>query len=165
MSKYVTKRGVMEQSDNLGVNGGFVDHFLHTLDPKKRLTIPSEWRDRLVGKPAFFVLPGLGGERCLYVYPESEMAPRLVKLRKMGIGDKRARVFARALASRADLVGCDSQGRIRIKDELLDYAGLTSQVELIGLFNHFEIWNPERRKSADPIDEAIMEDAVRYVDF
>ncbi len=150
---------------NVNVNGGFVDHFLHALDPKKRLTIPSEWRERLVGPPSLYVLPGLNGEKCLYVYPLSEMAPRLEKLQKMGIGDKRARMFARALASRADLVVCDSQGRIRIKDELLEYAGLTAQVELVGLFNHFEIWNPDQRKASGAIDEATMEDAVRYVDF
>ena len=27
--------------------GGLVDTFYHTLDPKKRLTIPSEWRDAM----------------------------------------------------------------------------------------------------------------------
>lgn len=165
MSRYVKEGGKVERDDSMVVNGGFVDHFLHSLDPKKRLTIPSEWRDRLVGPPNLYVLPGLRGEKCLYVYPASEMAPRLEKLRKMGIGDKKARVFARTLASRSDLVSFDSQGRIRIKDELLDYAGLTSQVELIGLFNHFELWNPEQSKAVGSVDEATMEDAVRYVDF
>ena len=165
MSKYVTKGGNVEEISSVGVNGGFVGHFVHSLDPKKRLTIPSEWRERLIGSPSLYVLPSLGGEKCLYVYPASEMAPRLQKLQKTGIGDKRARLFARALASRSDLVSFDSQGRIRIKDELLDYAALSSQVELVGLFNHFELWNPDRRKAVGAIDEATMEDALRYVDF
>lgn len=155
----------MDQDNGISVNGGFVGHFFHALDPKKRLTIPSEWRERLVGPPNLYVIPGLGGEKCLYVYPATEMEPRLAKLQKVGIGDKKARIFARALASRSDLVSFDSQGRIRIKDELLDYAALTSQVELVGLFNHFELWNPEQRKSAGLVDDATMEDAVRYVDF
>jgi len=147
------------------VQTGFVGRFLHALDPKKRLTIPSEWRNQMEKNIGLFVLPGLHGDQCLYVYPSSEMEPRLEKLRKTSIGDRKTRVFARMLASRSDLVSFDSQGRIRIKDELLEYAKLTDQVELIGLFNHFELWNSDQRKAAEEIDQATMEDAVRYVDF
>ena len=35
---------VEERKDRKGMVGGLVDTFYHTLDPKKRLTIPSEWR-------------------------------------------------------------------------------------------------------------------------
>lgn len=148
------------------IQTGFVGRFLHALDPKKRLTIPSEWRSQMGDATSLFVLPGLHGDQCLYVYPASEMMPRLEKLRKTSIGDKKTRVFARMLASKSDLVSFDSQGRIRIKDDLLEYAGLTAQVECIGLFNHFELWNPDQRKAAEAaVDQATMEDAVRYVDF
>ena len=160
----------MEQKDttmteNKALRGGFVGHFRHSLDPKKRLTIPSEWRDQVGVPESLYILPGLHDEKCLLVYPASEMAQRFEKFRKIGVGDKKARAFARVLASRSDLVSLDSQGRIRIKDELLDYAGLTNQVELAGAWDRFELWNPEEWKAAAAMDNASMEDAVRYVDF
>ena len=151
--------------ENSPVIAGFVGHFRHSLDPKKRLTIPSEWREQ-VGEPAkLYILPGLHGDQCLYVYPAHEMAPHLEKLRKRSIGDKKARIFARMLASRSELVFWDAQGRIRIKDELLKFAELKSHVELIGTWDHFELWSLERWKQASSVSEDIVEDAVRYVDF
>lgn len=162
----------MSKSDNSGdvlPSGGpgmlFVDTFTHFLDPKKRLTIPTEWRDQ-VGEPkSLYVLSGLNGEQCLYVYAAREFAPRLERFRKIGIGDKKARVFARVLASRSNLVTWDTAGRIRIKDELLEYARLTGEVKLVGAINCFELWNPDLFKAAGTVDPATMEDAVRYVDF
>lgn len=69
--------------------GGFASNFLHSLDPKKRLTIPAVWREQ-VGEPkSLYVLPGLSDETCLYVYPAREMARRLEKFRKISITDKR----------------------------------------------------------------------------
>jgi MraZ protein len=147
-------------------SGGFASSFLHALDPKKRLTIPSVWRAE-VGEPkSLYVLPGLNDEKCLYIYPAREMARRLDRFRKIGIADKKARVFARILASRSDLVAWDSQGRIRIKDELLDYAKITGQVKLVGAFDRFELWNPQQwQETTSAVDSATLEDALRYVEF
>lgn len=154
------------QSIPVAAGGGFASNFIHSLDPKKRLTIPAVWRDQ-VGEPkSLYVLPGLNKEKCLYVYPTSEMARRLEKFRKISIGDTKARMFARLLASNSDLIAWDSQGRIRIKDELLVYAGIASRVKLIGAWDHFELWNPEEWKTTvASIDKQAMEDAVRYVEF
>lgn len=148
------------------MGGGFASNFIHSLDPKKRLTIPAIWRDQ-VGEPkSLYVLPGLSNEKCLYVYPAQEMARRLEKFRKIGIGDKKARMFARMLASNSDLVAWDAQGRIRIKDELLAYAGIISSVKFVGAWDRFEVWAPEEyEKAVSSIDQATMEDAVRYVGF
>ncbi len=146
--------------------GAFVSSYLHALDAKKRLTIPAEWRLR-VGQPSsLYVLPGLHEEKCLYVFPAHELAQRLEKFRQIGIGDKKARGFARILASRSDLISeWDVQGRIRVKDELLHYAQLADQVQMVGAWDHFELWNPELWKNASVLDAATMEDAVRYIGF
>ena len=149
----------------LGLVGGFVSRYLHSLDPKKRFTIPSGWRDQ-VGRPAaLYILPSFSDETCLYAYPAAEMAKRLEKLRKVGIADKRARSVARFLASRSDLVSWDSQGRIRVKDELLDFARLAGQVRIVGAFDHFELWNPELWDEADSVEPIRMSDVGRYLDI
>lgn len=171
MSDCVTKGQIVEKNDierpePLLGSGGFASSFLHALDPKKRLTIPSIWRTEVGSPRSLYVLPGLNNEQCLYVYPAREMAKRLDKFRKIPIGDKKARTFARILASNSDLVAWDSQGRIRVKDELLSYAKIADQVKLVGAWDRFELWNPELwKQSAATIDAATMDEAVRYVDF
>lgn len=144
--------------------GAFVSSYLHALDPKKRLTIPSVWRDRVGSPPGLYILPGLHDDKCLYVFPAREIAQRLEKIRTIGIGDKKARAFTRIFASQSDLIPeWDIQGRIRIKDELLDYAKLTEQVQMVGALDHFQLWNPELWKSVSVLDSTSMEDAMRYI--
>jgi len=156
----------IEQPIPVAAEGGFASNFVHSLDPKKRLTIPAVWRD-LVGEPkSLYVLPGLNKEKCLYVYPAREMVRRLEKFRKIGIGDSKARMFARLLASSSDLLAWDTQGRIRVKDELLSHASIESRVKLIGAWDRFELWNPDEwKKAVAGVDQATLDDAVRYVDF
>lgn len=154
-----------EMHQNTGFTSGFVNQYLHSLDPKKRLTIPSGWREQ-VGQPqALYILPSFSDETCLYVYPAAEMGKRLEKLRKISIADKKARSVARFLAARSDLVTWDSQGRIRVKDELLEFARLVNQIKIVGAFDHFELWNPELWDKADSVGPMSMSEAARYLDI
>jgi len=148
------------------LQGIFVGSFRHTLDPKTRLTIPSGWRDQVGDPPQVYVLPGVN-EPCLCVFPAREMAVRVAKARGLSIADEKGRQFMRTLASRSDLVTWDAQGRIRVKDELLDYAGLVSDVVLVGAFEQFELWSPERWKQQQESSAVTsnLGEAARYVGF
>lgn len=145
--------------------GVFVSRYEHTLDSKKRLTIPSDWRE-LAGEPKrLFVLPGVN-DKCLCVYPAREMTRRMERLRNLSIADEKGRQLARTLASRSDLVPWDSQGRIRVKDELLDFAGISSHAMLVGTFDGFEIWDPDTwRELEGSVDQSGLGEAARYVGF
>ncbi len=157
------QEGIRRQNDQATL-GAFVSSYLHALDPKKRLTIPSVWRERVGSPPSLYILPGLHGDQCLYVFPAREISQRLEKIRAIGIGDKKARAFTRIFAANSDLIPeWDRQGRIRVKDELLAYARLTDQVQLVGALDHFQLWNPELWKSASVLDATTMEDAMRYI--
>ena len=144
--------------------GVFVSHFTHSLDPKKRLTIPSEWRAQIGSPRSLYVLPDVH-QRCLCCFPASEMMRRLDKMRHHSIADQKARQFARVLAAQSDLVSWDSQGRIRIKDELLDFAELSDQVVLVGAFDTFELWNPDTFSQSGGMDRESIQEAARYVGF
>ena len=93
------------------------------------------------------------------------MAFRLEKMRRQSIADRKARGFARVLASQSELVAWDSQGRIRIKDDLLNFAGLTDKVVLVGAFDSFELWSPASLDAAGGMDRDKLQDAARYVGF
>lgn len=146
-----------------GLQNVFVDTYVHGLDAKKRLTIPSEWRV-LAGAPEqLFVLPSTV-ERCLCVYPIKTMAHRLQKLQQLSETDETAQNNMREISANANLVPWDAQGRIRIKDNLLEYAHLVSEVVLVGVFTRFELWSPDLWKQKQPvIDQQKLGTAARSV--
>lgn len=144
--------------------GYFVGSFTHSLDPKKRLTIPSEWREHVGVPSSLYVLPGLN-EKCLYVFPAREMAERLEAIRNSSITDDKARLFSRLLGMRSGLVSWDAQGRIRIPDELLAYAQLTDQVLMTGALKRFELWSPDVWSASGFPSEVNLGDVAGYVGF
>lgn len=142
----------------------FVGTFTHSLDPKKRLTIPSEWRSQVGSPRSLYVLPNVH-ERCLTVFPASEMARRIQAMRSHSMSDRKAREFARVLASQSDLVSWDTQGRMRVKDELLGFAQLIDQVILVGAFDCFELWSPDNFGERGAMDQDRIREAAQYVGF
>jgi len=142
----------------------FVGEYVHNLDPKKRLTIPSVWRAQVGTPKSVYVLPDFH-HHCLNVFPAGEMAHRLDKLRGHSMADRQARQFARVLGEASDLLAWDSQGRVRIKDRLLQFAGLEDRVVLAGALDRFELWNPDHREEAEELDQERLEEAARYVGF
>jgi MraZ protein len=145
-------------------HGVFVSNYTHSLDPKRRLTIPSEWRAQIGESGSLYVLPDVQ-HKCLCVFPAAEIIHRLGRMRSHSIADSKARQFARVLASQSDLVSWDSQGRIRIKDELLEFAGLLDQVQLVGAFDRFELWEPDRFRDTGGMDQDSLKEAAQYVGF
>jgi MraZ protein len=142
----------------------FVGEYTHNLDPKKRLTVPAVWRAQVGTPKSVYVLPDFH-HHCLNVFPAGEMAHRLEKLRRHSMADRQARQFARVLGEASDLLAWDSQGRIRIKDRLLEFAGLQERVVMLGALDRFELWNPEHREQTGALDQERLEEAARYVGF
>jgi len=142
--------------------GVFVSSFTHSLDPKRRLTIPSAWRAQ-VGEPkSLYVLPQIH-DCCLCLIPANVMIERIAKMKQHSIADRKARQFARVLASQSDLVSWDAQGRIRIKDELMDFAQLKDRVAMVGAFDSFELWSPENFAKSGGMDRSSLQEAAVYV--
>jgi len=145
--------------------GVFMGTYTHSLDPKKRLTIPSEWRDYAGVAAGLYVLPDLDGRLFLNVFPASEMIQRLQSIRNLSVADVKGRQFARILGSQSQLAPWDSAGRIRVNDALLDHGKLTDQITLIGAIDHFELWNPELWKQVSSTGIADLGEAARSVGF
>jgi MraZ protein len=145
------------------VVGVFVGFFLHSLDTKRRLTIPLGWR-RQVGVPeSLFVAPI--HDKCLYVLTAREMVKRFGKSAGHSFADPEAASADRELAAQSELLEWDSQGRIRIRDELLEHAQLTDQVALVGAFERFEIWNPKTWEKYRAAMSRELADTARRLGF
>ncbi|MBI3334920.1 MAG: division/cell wall cluster transcriptional repressor MraZ [Candidatus Portnoybacteria bacterium] len=118
----------------------FIGEYSHSIDQKKRLAIPAKFRKDL-GREAV-VTRGLDG--CLWLYPLREWETMAEKLGKLPIGQRDARGFARAMLAGASEAELDRLGRILLPDYLKQYAGLTKNVIVTGLYNRIEIWDEAR---------------------
>ena len=150
--------------DELLNAGAFVGSHTHSLDSKKRLTIPSEWREA-AGNLPLFVLKGVD-QPCLYVFTARDMAKRLEKIRSISVANAKAQQFIRSVFSSADRLEIDSAGRIRVSDRLLEHAGITGQVELVGVGGRFELWSPEQwNKQNSQLDPQSFAAAAASIGF
>jgi MraZ protein len=154
-----------KEAPNGVIPGVFMGLFTHSLDPKKRLTIPSEWREHAGDPGSLYVLPDLEGRRYLNVFPAQEMIQRLQSIRSLSVADAKGRQFARLLGSQSQVTPWDSAGRIRINDSLLEHAKLSDQIVLVGAIDHFELWSPELWKQTGVKESADLGEAARYVGF
>ena len=145
----------------------FLNSYTHFLDPKRRLTIPSEWREPFAQAPTLYVLPDFF-ERSLRLIPDVDMDRRLEKIRQIPLSDRRGRDLVRELGRQSDKVQWDAQGRIRIKDEMLNWVGLVDQVLLVGAVDTFELWEPKtwtQTRRTPSFDQDKLREAAPLVGF
>ncbi len=137
MSKQVNQSVAVSTEDQGDL---FLGRHYNNLDPKKRLTIPSEWRNALGS--VVYVMPDRT-EKCLNIYSKEEMANLLGKLReKMGLFDPKAGRILAQIGAVSQQLNLDVQGRIRICDKLLQFANLTTTVALVGSFRMVKLYDP-----------------------
>ncbi|MEK7575781.1 MAG: division/cell wall cluster transcriptional repressor MraZ [Patescibacteria group bacterium] len=116
-----------------------IGEYKHSLDPKKRVSIPAKFRKE-IGKKAVITR---GLDQCLFVYPMEEWKKVAEKLSNLPTGQSDTRNFVRMMLAGAMDVDIDSLGRVLIPDYLKDYAGLKDKVVIAGVYKRLEIWNEE----------------------
>jgi MraZ protein len=116
----------------------FLGEHEHTLDEKKRLTLPAKFRDALAG--GCVVTRGMDG--CLYVFT-SDAWERFVSVRLEGLDpfSKEARQMSRFMFAGAAEAEPDKQGRIALPAALVAHARLDREVVVAGVRDHIEIWD------------------------
>ena len=143
----------------------FYGEFQHSLDRKGRLILPSKFRE--VAKAnyveKFFITRGL--DSCLFMFAEDEWKAQEVKFKSLSFTKKEARQFNRLYFSGTVDMVADKQGRVLIPKYLKDYAGIKSDVVLVGVSNRIEIWSKDKwqefyktsRDSFEDIAEKLVE--------
>lgn len=123
----------------------FLGRFEHSVDVKGRVAVPARFRDRLSGE----LILTRGNDRCLYLFTQEEFLPLAEKLEALPAGVADARNLRRAIFSSAEPVELDKQGRIAIADHLREYASIKSDVTIVGVGSHVEVWDTEAWKALD----------------
>ena len=67
---------------------------------------------------------------------------------------------ARAMIARTHLLPADEQGRVRLPDGLIAYAGLKDKVAFVGMSSKFQIWDAERQAAIEA--ESLVRNRARY---
>ena len=117
-----------------------IGEYTHTLDSKKRLSLPSRWRKELGKK--LVVTRGL--DNCLFVYPLREWQKITDKVGQLPLGQADTRSFNRFFLSGAVEVEVDKIGRILVPDFLKKFAVLKTKVVLAGIHDRVEIWDEKK---------------------
>ena len=161
----MSKEGKQSVAESTGAGkSGFVGRYDHALDPKKRFTIPREWRN-LMGNPEFvYVMPD-PVNRCVNIIPTVEMDARLEMLREKALFDPALRPVLQKIGTSSEMPALDVQGRIRISDKLLQFANLTTTVAMLGAVRMIKLWNPQALAPADKVDQASLAESLAQAGF
>ncbi len=145
----------------LGKIDMFLGEYNHTIDEKKRLAVPTKFRQEL-GKKAVITR---GLDDCLFLFPMKEWEKEAEKISKLPLHKADARGYNRIMLSGAMDVNLDGLGRILVPDYLKKFAGLEKKVVFTGLYNRIEIWDEKKwgiyketmEKDAENIAERLKE--------
>ena len=137
----------------------FIGEYQHSVDPKKRLALPSKFRKELGSK----VVVTRGLDKCLFVYPLRTWKELAEKLGTLPMGESGTRSFVRLMLAGAIDVDLDKQGRILLPDYLKEYAELDRSVIVAGLFNRLEVWNEDKWKAYKTSSEASTDEIAEQL--
>ena len=113
-----------------------IGQYEHTIDQKKRLSLPSKFRKELGKK----VIITKELDNCLVIYSGKEWAKTAEKIKNLPLKFK---ALSRMMLGSAMEVDLDKLGRILVPDYLKKYAGLRKNVTIRGLLNKLEIWDAQ----------------------
>lgn len=121
----------------------FIGEYEHTLDEKKRVSLPKNFRAGLGKK--LVVTRGL--DNCLFVYPRSSWEKVAAQLQKLSFTQSDTRGFSRFILSGATEVEVDRAGRILLPEHHKEFAGLKKTVIFAGVSDRVEVWDSAVWKS------------------
>ena len=129
----------------------FLGEFRHALDAKGRAIIPSKFRDE-IGNEKLVAMPG--PDKNLVVYTESDFQKFATDFLERSSGTSDYRGLRRFIASNAESLELDKQGRILLSQKLRDYANLEKDIVVNGNLTNFEIWDLKRWEGVQNFGDA-----------
>lgn len=131
------------QSGLAGLSGAplFNGEYRHSLDDKRRLTIPSYWRE-MVGQPRVLFVAKAASGPFLKVLPAKVASARIdAQMARLTPEEREAQEVI--LGGRTGLFEWDAQGRVRLSEDMLKHAKIDVKVGLKGTMFGFQIWNED----------------------
>ncbi len=115
----------------------FVSHYTHSLDAKKRVFIPSKFREELGDE--FYITKKF--DPYLSIYTAEDWAEFVDKIQRLP--ESEAMDIQEHLLGSAQKCTPDASGRIILDEELAEYAGITKNIVFVGVGRQIRIWAEE----------------------
>ena len=135
----------------------FQGHSVCSLDTKSRLMLPTKFRKFMKPEADNKLVLTRGLDECLLLYPLDEWEKVKMGLMSYNQFNAEQRFFIRQFLSLVNEVELDSQNRILIPPQLMQFAKLKKEVIVLGLLDKMEIWDPDiKEKMEKPFKEAFI---------
>lgn len=144
----------------------FRGQFVHSIDAKGRVSVPSRFREGLLGTPSTpFILTPDPFDPCLHLHPLGAWEEFEQKIAALPSLDANVVRFRRVYVSAAIECELDAAGRVLVPPQLRDRIGLQKEVLFAGTGLKIELWAKERWDAAiamtsedlDAFKRAVME--------
>jgi len=119
----------------------YFGEFRGKADRQGRIVIPARLRSLISagGKNPVYLIRGL--ENWLFIFSEKEWKNQSSRLKELPFTKGDPRTFTRLFFSGAFQSNVDRQGRILIPVNLLEYAGISENIVIIGAGTRIELWD------------------------
>jgi len=121
----------------------FAGNYRYSLDEKNRVIIPVKFRE-VLNAENIDKLYVVKGDSHLFLMPFPVFQELYEKLKNWDFTKEANQNYVRLLFSDAFDVTPDKQGRIMLRKEMCEEAGINGEVIIIGVLNRMEIWAPDR---------------------
>ena len=121
----------------------FIGRIERSVDSSGRFRIPAAWFAVTGQGRRVYVMPD-SKERCLRLIPVCNMELRLAKIREWAEKDPARTQALQALGEMTELVDVDAEGCVGISTKLLEFAGITNQLVMVGGEWYTQLWNPNK---------------------
>jgi MraZ protein len=109
------------------------------LDDKKTLLLPRAIRDQLNNCETLLISPG--SDQCLWLTNQVHLDRLADRLEHSPAREIDVRTFKRLYFAQTEKAAVADDGRITVPDKLAVFAGLRQEIMLIGIDDHFELWD------------------------
>jgi MraZ protein len=116
-----------------------------SLDEKGQLTLPRAIRDQLGCSDTVLLSPG--PDKCLWLTNQPHLERLGERLDHSQANETDVRVFKRLYFAQTEKLTINNDGRVTIPERLGQFAGLHQEVVLVGIDDHFEVWDAARWRS------------------
>lgn len=152
-------------SENGNAEPLFISSYRHGVDEKRRIQIPAKWRGEQ-GETEFTLIlwpNGAQQDACLLVLPPKVARALVDKLTAMPFGNPTAEALRRFLGEKSDTVTSDKAGRITLPESMAKAVAIEKEAVLNGMFDRFQIWNPDRYEASRAAVDALAPEAFKLI--
>ena len=139
----------------------FMGQFLHNVDEKGRIIIPSKLREQLSNS----VVVTRGFDKCIALYSAEGWEKFQTSLLALPNTMQDARKNIRVLVGSASCQEFDKQGRINLPANLTNEASITKECVIVGVLDHIEIWSKEAWDAYYDDASSSLEDVAEKLSF